>query len=119
MTDDSKKIFLPPDSSDGNLSVFAYHPVSPRRARLLTASSRLSKILSFWLDDKTYRKIVASGRFLKLSHATRCAYDNLEASARKSQIYNDGAEAKILNQARLDTSDLPASGEAAKQSSTH
>ena len=61
--------------------------------RFLTASSRLARIMSLWFDDKSYWKIVASGRFLKLSQATHWASENLETAARRGRNANDGAQA--------------------------
>ena len=56
---------------------------SSRQRRFLTASSRLARIMSLWFDDKSYWKIVSSGRFLKLSQATHRASENLQSAARR------------------------------------
>lgn len=53
------------------------------RARFFAALRRVSFLRSIWSDGERYDAVVASGRYLKLSHATACAEEALDAAAQR------------------------------------
>jgi len=53
------------------------------RARFLVALRRLSLLRDIWGDVQRYDAVVASGRYLKLAHATACAEEALDAAAQR------------------------------------
>lgn len=55
------------------------------RARLSRASRRRLFLQTLWDNEAAYDAIVASGRYLKLAHASCCAEENEEA-ARQSLL---------------------------------
>ena len=55
------------------------------RARLSRATARRVFLQTFWDDETAYDSVVASGRYLKLAHASCCAEENEEA-ARQSLL---------------------------------
>ena len=55
------------------------------RARLSRAGRRRAFLQTLWDDEAAYDSIVASGRYLKLAHASCCAEENEEA-ARQSLL---------------------------------
>ena len=61
---------------------FASAPDSTR-ARFITAFRRVSLLRDIWSDGERYDAVVASGRYLKLAHATACAEEALDAAAQR------------------------------------
>lgn len=61
---------------------FALAPDS-RRRRFITVVRRLRLLRDIWSDEARYGRIVASGRYLKLAHATCCAEEALDDAARR------------------------------------
>ncbi|MBX9758363.1 MAG: hypothetical protein K2Y29_06265 [Beijerinckiaceae bacterium] len=59
---------------------FAMAPLS-QRMRFLTVVRRLRALRQIWSDEERYDAVVASGRYLKLAHATFCAEEALDAAA--------------------------------------
>lgn len=55
------------------------------RARLSRATRRRVFLQTFWDNEAAYDSIVASGRYLKLAHASCCAEEN-EDAARQSLL---------------------------------
>ncbi len=55
------------------------------RARLSRASARRRFLQTLWDNEAAYDSIVASGRYLKLAHASCCAEEN-EEGARQSLL---------------------------------
>lgn len=53
------------------------------RRRFLTVVRRLRMLRDIWSDEAHYDRIVASGRYLKLAHATCCAEEALDVAARR------------------------------------
>ena len=63
------------------------------RRRLETTARRLAAIEAMWTDDATYERIVASDRYLKLSHALCCAQESVEAAWARAKLNILSAEA--------------------------
>ena len=61
---------------------FASAP-DPLRTRFRTALRRLSLLRDIWGDGPRYDAVVASGRYLKLAHATACAEEALDVAAQR------------------------------------
>lgn len=61
---------------------FASAP-GPARARFLATWRRVASLRDIWRDGERYDAVVASGRYLKLAHATACAEEALDAAARR------------------------------------
>ena len=72
-----------PDGGAGVCDIhFAMAP-NAHRARFLTVVRRLRTLRAMWSDEARYESLVASGRYLKLAHATCCAEEALDAAARR------------------------------------
>ena len=56
------------------------------RHRLETTARRLAAIEAMWADDVAYERIVASDRYLKLSHAHCCAQESVEAAWTRAKL---------------------------------
>ncbi len=61
---------------------FAMAPIS-QRMRFLSVVGRLRTLRQMWSDEARYEAVIASGRYLKLAHATCCAEEALDAAARR------------------------------------
>ena len=55
------------------------------RARLARAARRRARLQAYWDDEAAYDAVVASGRYMKLAHASCCAEEHEEA-ARQSAL---------------------------------
>lgn len=72
-----------PDGADGFCD--QHFAMAPRahRQRFLTVVRRLQSLREIWNDEASYDNVVASGRYLKLAHATCCAEEALDMAARR------------------------------------
>jgi hypothetical protein len=71
------------------------------RARLSRATGRRKFLQTLWDNEAAYDSIVASGRYLKLAHASCCAEENEEA-ARQSLLL-----AVLLRDSGMDSQTSP------------
>lgn len=72
-----------PDGADGFCDQhFAMAPQAHRQ-RFLTVVRRLRALRDIWNNEASYDSVVASGRYLKLAHATCCAEEALDMAARR------------------------------------
>lgn len=53
------------------------------RRRFLSVVRRLRALRDIWNDEARYESVVASGRYLKLAHATGCAEEALDVAAHR------------------------------------
>ncbi|MFN3888794.1 MAG: hypothetical protein ACK4MV_00245 [Beijerinckiaceae bacterium] len=53
------------------------------RRRFVSVVRRLRALRDIWNDPGRYDSVVASGRYLKLAHATCCAEEALDAAAQR------------------------------------
>jgi hypothetical protein len=71
---------------DGGAGVCEHHfamASNAHRTRFLSVVSRLRVLREIWSDEARYDRVVASGRYLKLAHATCCAEEALDIAARR------------------------------------
>ena len=78
--------------------------------RLGDTSRRLTKIEALWADDEAYERIVASDRYLKLSHALCCAQEAVEASWTRMKLSIMAAQGSESAPAQDGTGPLRATG---------
>lgn len=69
------------------------------RARLAATARRLVFLRGLWDDEVQYETIVASGRYLKLVHATACAEEAQEAACNRAAL--DAMAAQSRREAAL------------------
>jgi hypothetical protein len=71
---------------DGGAGVCEHHfamASNIHRTRFLSVVRRLRMLREIWSDEARYDQVVASGRYLKLAHATCCAEEALDMAARR------------------------------------
>lgn len=67
---------------------------APARVRFLTALRRVSALRAIWNDPSRYDRVVASGRYLKLVHASALAEDALDVAAQTLTLAVIAAQAR-------------------------
>lgn len=72
-----------PDGSRGFCDEHIGMASDLHRRRFLTVVRRLRVLRNIWNDEARYESVVASGRYLKLAHATCCAEEALDAAAQR------------------------------------
>ena len=72
-----------PDGGAGTCDAHFAMAANIHRVRFLTVVRRLRTLRQMWTDESRYDSVVASGRYLKLAHATCCAEEALDAAARR------------------------------------
>ena len=72
-----------PDGAAGFCSDHLAMAPASQRERFLTVLRRLRSLRDIWSDEARYDAIVASGRYLKLAHATCCAEEALDMAAQR------------------------------------
>ena len=70
-----------PDGSAGICEPHLSMTPDAQRLRFLTIIRRLNVLRGMWNDEARYDQIVASGRYVKLAHATCCAEEALDQAA--------------------------------------
>jgi len=67
------------------------------RARLARTARRRARLQAYWDDEAAYAELVASGRYMKLAHASCCAEEHEEAarqSALLAMLLAEGTQAE-------------------------
>lgn len=70
-----------PDGAPGVCEAHLSMAPDAQRQRFLTIIRRLRVLRAIWNDEALYDQIVASGRYVKLAHATCCAEEALDEAA--------------------------------------
>jgi hypothetical protein len=72
-----------PDGGDGFCDEHMAMAPETHRQRFLSVVRRLRALRDIWNDEGRYESVVASGRYLKLAHATCCAEEALDSAAQR------------------------------------
>ena len=72
-----------PDGAHGFCDQHMALAPQAHRRRFVTVVRRLQALRAIWNDEANYDNVVASGRYLKLAHATCCAEEALDMAARR------------------------------------
>lgn len=83
---------LMPDGAPGVCEAHISMAPEAQRQRFLTIIRRLRVLRDMWNDEARYDQIVASGRYVKLAHATCCAEEALDEAAHGLHLAIDAAQ---------------------------
>ena len=75
-----------PDGGDGFCDEHMAMAPETHRRRFHSIVRRLSALREIWNDEARYDSVVASGRYLKLAHATCCAEEALDAASQRLKL---------------------------------
>ena len=85
-----------PDGANGFCDEHIAMAPDAHRRRFVSVVRRLRGLRDIWNDEARYEEVVASGRYLKLAHATCCAEEALDAVAQRLTLAILAAQASVI-----------------------